>query len=337
MLHRIAMRVLPSLTGPVTEDAFRRRKRIVMLFPGLGAFALYRILQGGGWHRDILVLLAVSGLFSAAVAVIAYALARRRRIVEGLRDEPLVTLSWVAWQIGFVYAVQLSLMVLGLLKIVSYSYTVHPDGSAMMALIIASTSVARDAFELGHLRSVQQGAFFPVLADERGPWTFLKSRPDLWGSPVAWTTVTVSLLYGLLGGTAAWIATDIGQLLVGGVFIGGAATVAYVSGLRPSAGIRQSMTAYSWRELLRFFAWPGLAFAWTYFLTVFGAATYLFDVSDLSLLWRTAVTGGTAGLMSTYCYYLGRCRWQEENLHGKLSPSMLRCPFILGVLTSTKV
>ena len=51
MLHRLALRVLPSLTLPVTEDSVRKRKRLVMFVPGLVAFACYRAAkQGFRWR-----------------------------------------------------------------------------------------------------------------------------------------------------------------------------------------------------------------------------------------------------------------------------------------------
>ena len=37
MLHRMALRVLPSLSLAVTEDSVRKQKRIVMFVPGLVA------------------------------------------------------------------------------------------------------------------------------------------------------------------------------------------------------------------------------------------------------------------------------------------------------------
>ena len=40
MLHRMALRVLPSLSLAVTEEAVRKQKRIVMFVPGLVAFGV---------------------------------------------------------------------------------------------------------------------------------------------------------------------------------------------------------------------------------------------------------------------------------------------------------
>ena len=38
MLHRLALRMLPSLSLAVMEDSVRKRKRVVMFVPGLVAF-----------------------------------------------------------------------------------------------------------------------------------------------------------------------------------------------------------------------------------------------------------------------------------------------------------
>jgi len=67
-----------------------------------------------------------------------------------------------------------------------------------------------------------------------------------------------------------------------------------------------------------------------------GAISFLMAVPNPPTWTRVLVTAGIGGLMSLYGYYLGRCRWQEEKLHATIPPSLLRCPFILGILTSKK-
>src|SRR5437660_9827592 len=181
MLHRMTMRVVPALTLAVTEADFRRRKRVVMAVPGLVAFALYRGLKAAAWHQDIIVLLCASGLFSSLVALAAYAYGRERPFVDVLREDGLRTQAWVALRIVLLYAVQLSLLVLALLKVAAYDYHDHPDGPAMMALIIASMSVARDAFEIGHLRLLQQqGRPLVALPDANALWAMVCGRAGLW-------------------------------------------------------------------------------------------------------------------------------------------------------------
>ena len=70
-----------------------------------------------------------------------------------MKEDGFQRIAWVIGWIGFAYGVQLSLLVLALLKIfVAYDFLLHPEGPAMMAIIIASSSVTRDAFELGYVR-----------------------------------------------------------------------------------------------------------------------------------------------------------------------------------------
>lgn len=341
MLHRMTMRVLPALTMAVTEEGFRKRKRILMLIPGLVAFGLYRILNMMGWHSEIVTLLVASGVFSAGVALVAYAYGREARILDLVRDGSARELAWVGVRIGFLYGVQLSLMVLALLKVASmdsYSYLQHPDGPAMMALIIASTSVARDAFELGHLRFLQnQGRSFLTFPDGKALWGLVTGRADLWAALVVGSTLAVGLAYAGLATIAPWARTDLGHLAAIGVLVGGAGTLAFVRGLHPGTAIWERLTRYSWKELLRFFLWPGLTFAWTYYLILIGITSFLLEVPYPPVWWRVLMTSGVGGLMTLYCYYLGRSRWQEERLHATIPPSLLRCPFILGILTSKKV
>ena len=331
------MRVVPSLTVAVTEEGFRKRKRILMLFPGLFAFVLYKLLHAWGWHADIVFLLLASGLFSAVVALVAYTYGRERRFVELIRERDFQHLAWIGLRIGFLYAVQLSLMVLALLKVVTYGYFEHPDGPAMMALIISSTSVARDAFEIGHLRFLQQqGRPFVTFPDGKALWALVTGRGDLWALPVAGAALAVGLAYMGLVAIAPIVATDLGHLGVIGILVGMACTLAFVQGLQPAMPGWKGLLRYSWRELLRFFMWPGMTFGWTYYLITLGAISFLTAVPNPPTWTRVLVTAGIGGLMSLYGYYLGRCRWQEEKLHATIPPSLLRCPFILGILTSKK-
>ncbi len=337
MLHRMTMRVVPALTVAVTEEEFRRRKRILMLFPGLIAFALYRGLKVMAWHDDILALLLASGLYSGVVALVAYAYGRERRAVELLREVDPRMLAWIIIRIGFLYAVQLSLMVLALLKVATYSYLDHPDGPALMALIIASTSVARDAFEIGHIRLLQQqGRPFVIFPDGKALWALVTGRVDLWAMRVGVMTVIVGLVYLALTMVMPAATTDLGQLLVIGVLAGAACTLAFVQGLHPSLRAWEGLTRYSWRELLRFFLWPGMAFGWTYYLIADGAISFLLAVPDPPVWVRLLVTACAAGILSLYGYYLGRSRWQEEMLHATIPASLLRCPFISSILASKK-
>lgn len=76
MLHRMALRVLPSLSLAVTEDSVRKQKRIVMFVPGLVAFAVYRLAKLLLPLSEPIVLLMVSGLVALVTALLAYRVGR---------------------------------------------------------------------------------------------------------------------------------------------------------------------------------------------------------------------------------------------------------------------
>ena len=68
MLHRMALRVLPSLSLAVTEDSVRKQKRLVMLVPGLVAFGIYRLSKHLVPLTEPIVLLVISGLVGLLTA-----------------------------------------------------------------------------------------------------------------------------------------------------------------------------------------------------------------------------------------------------------------------------
>ena len=116
MLHRLALRVLPSLTLAVTDEPTRKRKRLVMLVPGLVAFAVYRGVKSILPLSDPAVLLGVSGVISAVTAVCAYRIGRAVPMPVLWRQDGARRVAWMAGWIGFLYGVQLSLLVLGVIK-----------------------------------------------------------------------------------------------------------------------------------------------------------------------------------------------------------------------------
>lgn len=335
MLHRLTLRVLPELTLAVTEDDVRRRKRLVMFLPGLVAFAVYRLVKRVDPLSDPFLLLAVSGLISMVTAQWAYRMGRGQATAAILRADGGGRLGWISGWIGFAYGVQLSLMVLALLKVLAgYDFLLHPDGPAMMAIIIACTSVARDAFEIGHVRSLQAAGrpvlTFPDGASFRAAW---REQP---GRLIEWT-----MIGGLGAGLAATIVgigeggrLPVVQFLVASLAAGTIAVAAFMAGRHPSLGWKAA-GASSWKELFHFWWWPGLAFAATYFLVLRGIVDFLLQTA-LDTAWANGVLAGLVGaIMAPYCRHLGFRRGLEDRVKQQVPASLLRCPFVFGILSKT--
>ena len=94
------------------------------------------------------------------------------------------------------------------------------------------------------------------------------------------------------------------------------------------AGLAGTKTA----ELLKYWWWPGLAFAATYYLVAVGVAVFVMKQPEFPMV--VAAIGGAlvTGLMALYGYYLGYRRHVEEQQGRSLSPALLRCPFVMGIL-----
>jgi hypothetical protein len=336
MLHRMALRVIPSLSLAVTEDAVRRKKRIVMFVPGLIAFGVYRLAKHLLPLTEPLVLLAVSSLVAMVTALLAYRVGRAAPWLTIVRQDGLRLLSWLTGWIGAVYGIQLSLLVLTLLWIMHYSYLEHPDGPAMMAIIISCTSVARDAFEIGHVQKLSSlgrpfltfpdGEQFRVMVQRRaghlGPWV-------LAGLGLGALTSLPGLAMGNEQGVA--LAQLVSVTLLGG----GLALCAYFGGLYPASSWLQSLRQTAPGELMKYWWWPGMAFASTYYLVAMGVL--LFVVRQPTVASGSAALMGAlvAAVMAAYGYYLGDRRHVEDEQAPQLSSGMLRCPFVMGILGKT--
>ncbi len=333
MLHRMALRVLPSLSLAVTEDSVRKQKRIVMFVPGLVAFAVYRLAKLLLPLSEPIVLLMVSGLVAVVTALSAYRVGRATAWGRILREDGGRLLIWLGGWIGFVYGVQLSLLVLALLWLVGYDYLKHPDGPAMMAIIISCTSVARDAFEIGHVRKAAlMGRPFPTFPDGVALRTMVANHAmEL--SP--W--VAAGLVVGALGASLGYLVeanqgAALVQLSAVAVLGGGVALCAYFGGLRPQASWIQGLFQTKASELLKYWWWPGLTFAATYYLVAVGCVLFLLRQPGIPTAYAMAGGGFVTGLMTLYCYYLGFRRQVEDQQGHTMSSALLRCPFVMGIL-----
>ncbi len=336
MLHRLSLRIIPSLTLAVTEAEVRKKKRLVMLAPGLAAFVIYRVVQSLHPLTDVLVLLALSGLICSATAAWSYFMSRQASLAEIWKQDGPRRLAWLILWVGAVYGAQLSLLVLALCLVVTYDFRLHPSGPAMMALIIATTSVARDGFEIGVVRRLQYDGK-PVLTFPDGAsfWGMLRERRaeflrwGLFGTAVCMLAAALSAGIGDTGRN--WYV----QLLVVTLVAGTLAVPAYLDGHRPGRWLADWSEVHG-LELLRFWAWPGLWFAATYYLVLAGAAVFplRLEISEpLVFLPMAALVGGMMGL---YSNYLGRRRNLEDRILGVVPDSLLRCPFVMGILSKGK-
>jgi hypothetical protein len=334
MLHRLALRLLPSLSLAVTEESVRKRKRWVMMAPGLVAFMVYRVAKSFVPLSDPLVLLTISGLVSAATAAWAYRVGRARPLASVWREDGIGRFVWLVGWIGFAYGVQLTLLVLALLKILAhYDFLQHPDGPAMMAIIIACTSVARDAFEIGHVRRLQQGGK-PILTFPDGEIfrRYLREQPY---PALQWAFLgaAICLCVALAATRIPLGQTELAQFVIVTVVAGTVTLLAYMAGVQRPGGWQARLLAVSWSELFRFWWWPGLAFAATYYLVVSGIMTFVLRW-DTENFWLQGLSAGmVAGLMAVYSYFLGGRRDQEDRIHQVVPPSLLRCPFVMGLLS----
>ena len=337
MLHRLALRVLPSLTLAVTEDSVRTRKRLVMFVPGLVAFAVYRAAKQGFSLAEPLTLLILSGLVSMATAICAYRVGRAVPFGRLVGIDGARRIGWVLVWIGFVYGVQLSLLVLALLWLVGYDYAKHPDGPAMMALIIPSTAVARDAFEIGYVRWLEaSGRPFVTFPDGVALRTLLQRvTPAL----MAWVAAGVVSCVGLSVLMATAVSGDMAVLAQGAVVTMTAGTVAllaFFAGQGNGEVWRSRFAATHLGELMKFWWWPGLAFASTYYLVLVGGCLYMLKQPMSSTGLFAAVAGLVGGIMALYCYYLGHRREIENRQPGGVPTALLRCPFVMGILGKSR-
>lgn len=336
MLHRMTLRVLPSLSLAVTEDSVRKKKRIVMFVPGLVAFVVYRLVKLLLPLSEPIILLAVSGFVALMTSLVAYRVGRATAWGKILKEDGSRFLIWLGGWIGFVYGVQLSLLVLALLWLVGYDYLKHPDGPAMMAIIISCTSVARDAFEIGHVRKVALlGRPFPTFPDGAALRTMVGNHAMEFGPWVA-----VGLVIGALGASLGHLVEAIQgaalvQLSAVAVLGGIVALCAYFGGLRPQGPWTQGLLQTKAGELLKYWWWPGLSFAATYYLVAVGCVIFLVKQPGIPTTYAMACGGFVTGMMALYCYYLGFRRQVEEQQGHTMSSALLRCPFVMGILSKS--
>jgi hypothetical protein len=337
MLHRLSLRVLPQLNALVTDPPVRKRKRIVMLAPGLVAFGIYHLLKPVLPLSEPFMLLGLSGSICMLAAVWSYRQGRGGTFMESWRQDGVQRWMWLVGWIGLVYGIQLSLLVLAILQVfVAYDFLLHPEGPAMMAIIISCTSVTRDAFEIGYVqRLTHQGVVVPTFPDGEAlrKWVPQEIAVILkWGA-----------LASMLGVAASWLLFRVGpielqpiiQSLLVPVIIASIGMKSFFRGESLYVQKKDGGRSRTWLSSLWFWMWPNLTFSVTYFLVLMGMTAFLFRVQQIPQAGFMAMAACTAMLMTVYTLFLGWRKSYEEQLVG-IPESIQRCPFVMGMLQGSK-
>ena len=339
MLHRLTLRVLPQLNALVTEPSVRKRKRLVMLAPGLIAFLIYRMTKHILPLSDPMVLLVFSGSLSSLAAIWAYRMGRGVSFSSLIREDGKGRIAWVMGWIGCGYGMQLSLLVLAILKIfVAYDFLLHPEGPAMMAIIIACTSVTRDAFEIGVVRQMEQwGQKMVTFPDGAAFRRWVQFEPMTLGR---WAGLAV--LIGVVSSLALAFSMEIGktpiaQILLLSVIVGSVALVTFFSSESQSGDWLERAKGLGSFQTIRFWIWPCFTFAATYYLVQVGIVDFLVNTNMSKVLVHAGIAGTTAGLMTCYFFYLGRRKLFEGQSQLEFSENLQSCPFVMGILSKAGV
>lgn len=337
MLHRLSLRVLPQLHLLVTDQPVRKRKRLVMLAPGLVAFGIYHLLKDILPLSEPLVLLGLSGCVSALAAIWAYRQGRGLSLQESFRQDGLRQWVWIVGWIGVVYGMQLSLLVLAILQVfVGYDFLLHPEGPAMMAMIIPSTSVTRDAFEIGLVQRLSRdGTVVPTFPNGDALREWIPQQVSMvmkWGGLAICGGILSSwMLFGL--GLSSW--QPILQSILVPVIVASISLLAFFAGEAVFEQGEGRRKPHTWLSRLWFWLWPCLTFALTYFLVMIGLASYVFRIEQISQLGFVAMAASTGLVMTLYSLYLGWRKSYEDRLV-TIPENIQRCPFVMGMLQQSK-
>jgi len=340
MLHRLSLRVLPQLNALVTDPPVRKRKRLVMLAPGLVAFGIYRLLKLVLPLSEPLALLGFSGCISMMAAIWAYRQGRGVTLKESLRQDGTQRWVWLVGWIGLIYGMQLSLLVLAILQVfVGYDFLLHPDGPGMMAIIISCTSVTRDAFEIGHIqRLTHQGVVVSTFPDGVA---LRKWIPREFAVVLKWGALAT-----IMGTTGSWLLFNLGpiefqpmvQSFVVPVIVASIGLMSFYGGEALHTQDQQDKKGRkprTWLSSLWFWVWPSLTFSATYFLVLMGIAAFVFRLEQVSQIGFVAISACTAMLVTLYTLFLGWRKSYEEHLVN-IPESLQRCPFVMGILQNSK-
>lgn len=312
---------LRVLYGHLLMDrAARRLKMRVILLSGFAVFPPFLLITYLVFFETRVIFLTMIGLLSSLVCIpvclYAYAKGFGRPLREIWRERP-DEMKWFSLKVGFLYSFALYWMILG---IVEFLFGYQSFRAALISFV--ASAVARDGFEIGYLRARQEKGRRTIFPDGRpiGELFWPRTRG---GHPqtAPLSNLLLILLAAVIGGAVGGLLGPVLEnslhqtLAVGGV-IGLMATLAYTRFLPALPGIVQ---------LVRFFIWPGLTMAATYFLILAYLLRIIFQVplspaTDLAIL-----TAACAGWMTLESLFLGLLKREadlgEKPLEGGMTPT----------------
>ncbi len=254
MLHRMKLRVLYR-DQLVKEKALARKRLRVVLLAGLITYPPFLGITYLIFSEARVLPLVLIGLLTCVVcmpiALTGYAkgFGQDLSILWRQRREELL---WLAFKVGFCYAFVLYWMILGIVEFLLGYHAFR----AMLISFVAS-AVARDGFEIGHLRAQQ--------ADTRAIHTFPDGRPisELLVARPRETFGLVAAATVLAGGLGLWL----GPLVINPRYQ--TLWVAVVAGVSATALYAYAYPPHRVSSVLRrFFIWPGIVLSATYFVVL---------------------------------------------------------------------
>ena len=208
----------------------------------------------------------------------------------------------------------------------------------MMAIIIACTSVTRDAFEIGVVRQMEQwGQKMVTFPDGTAFRRWVQFEPVTLGR---W--VGLAVLIGIVSSLALTFSLEIGrnpiaQIILLSVILGSVALVTFFSSESKSGDWWERAKGVGSFQSMRFWIWPCFTFAATYYLVQVGIVDFLVKSPLPNVLVHAGIAGTTAGLMTCYFFYLGRRKLFEGQSLDEVPENLQSCPFVMGILSKAGV
>lgn len=297
MLHRMKLRVLYG--DPLARDRKARRLKLkVILFSGAAVFVPFLGITYHVFSETRAVRLIIIGFLAALscvpVALYSYAKGFGRPLRQIWRERPEEMKS-LSLKIGFLYGFGLYWMILG---IVEFLFGYHSFRAALISFV--ASAAARDGFEIGYFRAREE-----KIGKETERTIFPDGRPigELFQAEPGVKIVLILSAMAAGGAIGVFLGPLLPnsrhQTLAAGLVVGLFATWAYVRALPSLPGPI---------PLLRFFIWPGLTMAITYFLILAYLLRMIFQAQlplavDFGLL-----MAASAGWMTVESLFLGHLK-----------------------------